>query len=289
VNNPQNKILVLTPRRRISLWDMIQFFAGDFALLQSLKSTKHTLTVLKEVNPADIPDEKKRTQLVDILTKLSSLWVKIDLIGEVEMIQNVIHHLENAPYKNYSEVTEAIGMIISKTQTELEVRSFAYIPFDKDQYFEGDKLFGDDVKRACSEEINAHIKDSGNCLAADLNTAAVFHLMLVAEFGMRALATQLKVKIKNTPTKEAGWAKLIEGIKKKIEIRTAKNEKKQSKKEREFLKFCRLANEQIFFFKEIWRDNTMHAQVRFNESEALGVFERVKKLMQLLAKRISLK
>ena len=113
--------------------------------------------------------------------------------------------------------------------------------------------------------------------------------MLVAEFGMRALAIKLKVKSKNIPTKEAGWSKLIEGIKKKIEIRAAKNEKKQSKKEKEFLKYCRLANEQIFFFKEIWRDNTMHAMVRFNESEALGVFERVKKLMQILATRIPLK
>ena len=289
MNNISNKTLVLAPHRRISFWDMIPFFAGDFELLQHLKSIRHRLTVLKEVKPADIPDEKKRMQLVRVLTKLSHLWGKIDLMGDLEMTQDVIHHLKNTPYKNYSEVTEALGIIISKTQTELESRSFACIPFGKDRYFEEDALFGKEVRQACSDEINAHIKDAGNCLAAELNTAAVFHLMLVAEFGMRALAGCLKVELNNIPTKEAGWAGLIKKIKKEIERREAENEIKQDKEEKEFLKICRLSNEQVFFFKEIWRDKTMHAQVRFNEPEALGVFERVNKFMEILATRIPLK
>lgn len=281
--------LVLTPHCRISLWDMIQFSAEDFLLLQHLKSIKHRLTVLKEARPDGIPDEKKRMQLARVLTKLSHLWVKIDLIGDLEMTQDVIHHLKNTPYKNYSEATEALGMIISKTQTELESRSFACIPFGKDQYFEEDALFGNEVRQACSDEVNAHIKDAGNCLAADLNTAAVFHLMLVAEFGMRTLADYLKVELENTPTKEAGWASLIKKIKTEIERREKENENAKNKEEKEFLKICRLSNEQVFFFKEIWRDNTMHAQIRFNEPEALGVFERVKTFMKILVTRIPLK
>jgi hypothetical protein len=182
--------LVPTPHRRISLWDMIQFYAGDFELLQRLKSIRHTLTVLKDGNPAGIPDERKRVQLVRVLTELSHLWVKIDLIGDLEMTQDVIHHLKNTPYKNYSEVTEALGMIISKTQTELEALSFACIPINKDRFFEQSELFGKTVKEAASEEINSEIKAAGNCLAAELNTAAVFHSIRAAERGARSSASE---------------------------------------------------------------------------------------------------
>lgn len=281
--------LVLTPRCRISLWDMIQLFMRDFEVPQRLWSVWSSLKESRQDDPAGTPSTAERKKIISTLDATAELWLKIDLTGDLEMIQNVISCLKNTPYKNYSEVTEALGIIISKTRTELEALSFACIPINKDRFFEQSELFGKAVKEACSDEINAHIKDAGNCLAAELNTAAAFHLMLVAEFGMRALANCLKVELKNIPTKEAGWSSLIKKIKKEIERRETENEATQNKEEKEFLKICRLSNEQVFFFKEIWRDNTMHAQIRFNEAEALGVFERVKKFMQILETRIPLK
>ena len=136
---------------------MIQFSTKDFSVLQRLKSTWHTLKILRDENPAGIPDEKKRMQLVGILNEATRLWALIDLIGEAEMIQNVIYHLKSTPNINYSEVAEAVRMIILKTNAELELRSFAYIPFDKSQFFEQTELFGRAVKEAASEEINSEI------------------------------------------------------------------------------------------------------------------------------------
>ena len=50
--------------------------------------------------------------------------------------------------------------------------------------------------KSAKDDIGA----AGNCYAADLHTAAVFHLMRVAEKGMKALARHLGIK-KVTKTK----------------------------------------------------------------------------------------
>jgi len=291
MKTPSKNRLVLTPHCRISLWDMIEFSSKDFAVLQRLKTTLHTLRVLQEENPAGILDDKKRHQLAGILSDVKLLWAKIDLIGELEMIQDVSDRLNNIPNINYSEVAESVRVIISKTSNELELRSFAYIPFDKTQFFEQSELFGKAVKEASSEETNSEIKAAGNCLAAELNTAAIFHLMRVAEFGMRALARRLRVKVKRNTIDSAGWTEIINNIGGATAVRWKKlpKAKKARRKATDFLKFCEVAADELNVFKEIWRNNVMHASGNYKESEALYVFERVKDFMQRLAKQVPLK
>jgi hypothetical protein len=269
---------------------MIQFTARDFTVLQRLKSTWHTLKILRDENPAGIPDEKKRTQLVDLLNEVFRMWVKIGLIGEAEMVENVIYHLTNVPNKNYSEVAESVRLIILKTHNELDLRSFAYIPIDRDCFFEQSELFGKAVKEAASEEINSEIKAAGNCLAAGLNTAAVFHAIRTAEMGMRCLASRLRAKIDRDGERikidEATWEELIKGINKRIESEKlklkAKRKVKSQFRDYEILvsQFNRLKDD---------RNEVMHTHGDYKASEALGVFERVRDFMQRLAKRIPLK
>jgi len=45
--------------------------------------------------------------------------------------------------------------------------------------------------------------------------------------------------------------------------------------------------DEIFIFKENWRNNTMHSITSYNESEAKGIFDRVKNFMQRLSKQVS--
>lgn len=291
MKTPSKNRLVLTPHCRISLWDMIEFSAKDFDVVQRLKTTLHTLRVLQEENPAGILNDKKRHQLRGILHEVTQLWVKIDLIGELDTIQEVSDRLNDVPNINYSKVAESVRMIISKTRNELEFRSFAYIPSDKAEYFEQSELFGDAVKEAASEEINSEIRAAGNCLAAELNTAAIFHLMRVAEFGMRALARRLRVKVKRNTIDSAGWTEIINNIGDATTVRWKKlpKAKKARKQATDFLKFCEVAADELNVFKEIWRNNVMHASGNYKESEALYVFDRVKDFMQRLVKQFPLK
>src|SRR5690606_2199938 len=73
--------------------------------------------------------------------------------------------------------------------------ALALVPPEKAKFFESDELFGTEVATAFPS-ARQDIKDAGNCLALDLNTAAVFHLMRVMEVGVKAMARHLKVRIK---------------------------------------------------------------------------------------------
>jgi hypothetical protein len=119
-------------------------------------------------------------------------------------------------------------------------------------------------------------------LAADLDTAAVFHLMLVAEFGLRALAKHLKVKIKRD-LEYADWDEVIRGIQAKLDsIKHPRGKKRQAE-----LEFYRPLLSECSEFKDVWRNNIMHARRRYIHHEALGVFNRVSDFMCRLATRVS--
>jgi hypothetical protein len=78
-------------------------------------------------------------------------------------------------------------------EKELAQRKLVFIPPNLVEYLEQEKLFGDAVYENFPS-ARGDIRDAGNCLAAGLNTAAVFHLMRVVELGLRALAKKLHVK-----------------------------------------------------------------------------------------------
>lgn len=177
----------------------------------------------------------------------------------------------------------------SEIEMALSERHLIIVNPNKVEFFRGGRrLFGEKVL-AAFPSAGAEIEAAGNCLALELNTAAVFHLMRTAEFGMRALAVHLKVRLKRKPIEHGGWNELIEQIECKIRARRQRYDasRKKNKKELEFLKFCRMMADELFIFKEIWRNNTMHSISSYNTGEANGVFDRVKSFMQRLAERVS--
>jgi len=141
---------------------------------------------------------------------------------------------------------------------ELQLIRLAVIPSDKAAFFEQEDLFG--IKGVCSNELNSEIKSAGNCLAADLNTAAVFHLMRVAEYGLRGLAKMIHVKIKHD-LDLADWGELIRGIEKKVSLLELKKRTKGN--EQKILFYSSLLSD-LKGFKHIWRNRTMHARASYN-------------------------
>jgi hypothetical protein len=113
--------------------------------------------------------------------------------------------------------------------------------------------------------------------------------MRVAELGMRALARHLKVKVKRNTIDSANWTEIIKNIGDQTAERWKKlpKSKQGRRKAVEFLKFCEVAADELNVFKEIWRNNTMHAGLPYNEHEAHGVFIRVRDFMQRLSTKVS--
>jgi hypothetical protein len=193
--------------------------------------------------------------------------------------------------KNVSEIYAILQDLQADFVKELMAIKLAFIPASKEQYFEEEFLFGqqvyEEVHKSCAD-----LKDAGNCIAADLHTAAVFHLMRIVEIGLRELANDLGVKVKKTPLDYAGWESVVKAIDDKL---AAKLPKARGPKKTAALKFKQdlLADFKSF---EVTRNEIMHCRWRCNEPEAMGVYMRVRDFMQRLAgtlkapkKRIHLK
>ena len=80
---------------------------------------------------------------------------------------------------------------------------------------------------------------------------------------------------------------ILSHIENKIEERGEKNKIKRNRREFEFLKFCRILADELYRFKEYDRNETMHTIRSYNESEAKGVFDRVRDFMQKLSSKVS--
>lgn len=139
-----------------------------------------------------------------------------------------------------------------------------------------------DMIPACKEDCH----EAYYCYALERNTASVFHAMRVSEYGLRHVARKVRVTLtdkgKPHPIEYATWDKVIAGIKKKIE---EARQLSQGPKKIARLQFWSSAAENCTYIRDIWRNEVSHTRRTYNDHEALGILERVKSFMQLLAEK----
>jgi hypothetical protein len=182
-----------------------------------------------------------------------------------------------------AEINAEIEGIQESFKKELKERKFAFIPSGKDRFFERDALFGPVVHQNF-KGAHDHIKNAGNCLAADLNSAAVFHLMCVAEVGLRALSKKLKVKTvkKSVPIELGTWEDIIKALEVKVSAsypRTKKGHQESDVYKGVFIEYRA--------FKDFWRNKVMHTRADYSATDAASAFEHVRAFMQRLAETVS--
>jgi hypothetical protein len=136
--------------------------------------------------------------------------------------------------------------------------------------------------RACSEEIDAAI----DCHALGYNTASVFHLMRIAENGLRALSHSLQVSFPKTgtPIEWAQWQELIDQIRSKGGQHAnalPKGEGRDAARD-----FYSGAVGQFEGFKDKYRNAVMHVRASYTELDALSAMHHVRDFMNGLSRKI---
>lgn len=174
-------------------------------------------------------------------------------------------------------VSRAIWFELRRDKAVLIPRRYA-------SYVDASDLFGEEVS-TCFPEAVDDIRDAGNCIAVELPSAAVFHLMRVAEFGLRRLGKTVAVKLtdkgKPVAIEYADWTKVITGVRNSID---EKRKLPAGSKKAKLLDALSRSVDQCEYFKDIWRNEVSHTRTRYNLSEAEGVLERVKDFMQALTR-----
>ena len=138
------------------------------------------------------------------------------------------------------------------------------------------------VFKAAANEID----DALNCYATNYSTAAVFHLMRIAEHGLRALAKERKIKLpKGKPVEWGTWQDILKEVKSTVE--TIGKTKRPGPGKDDALSFYNGAIAHFEAFKDQYRNLVMHVRKRYEPWEALIALNHVRDFMNGLSLKIT--
>lgn len=262
-------------------------FVGALAQVQQMEDAMLTSSIISAAGksgPLPIPEDQ-RAGGQSAVERLSLRCVAMRLTASAAVGAEAYATLVPNDYMppNPAVVSASLKAFRTAIMTELSAVTFASVPVEKRQFFCQANPFGDDVALAFQDAAE-DIRDAGNALALGLDTAAVFHLMRVAETGLRTLASHCRVKIKKTPLEWADWVTLIEGIRSK-KVTPLIQKKRGPKKESE-MEFYRGSLGEFEAFKDAFRNKVMHSRVRYDEYQAASIYVHVKAFMNRLAARL---
>ena len=208
--------------------------------------------------------------------------------GLTDASKQIWHTLRHVKWQSnefdYSVLCAELRHVINAILLDVDERIFLQVDPGLREYVDNAKLFGDAVLKAFPDAED-DIREAGNCLAADCSTAAVFHLMRVAEHGLRALAYDRRITLpKDKPIDLATWEDLLKELEKAED--TIRNFPKTEAREAQF-DFFHGAMMELKRFKNKFRNRAAHTRESFDRNEAMSAFTHVKAFMQILASRIS--
>ena len=128
------------------------------------------------------------------------------------------------------------------------------------------------------------ITEGVDCYALNHHTASVFHMMRVAEIGMRALARERQVSFPKHPLEWADWQNILDETEKKA--RAATVGMPRGPKKDAMQAFYNGAIGQLHGFKDTYRNVVMHVRRSYNELDALRAINQVRDFMNGLSAKI---
>jgi len=162
---------------------MIEHFALQFCEAYA-KLARHIDAVLlretedrpKQLKDRELGDGYKRfvaqEAIAPIMSEIERLGFDAELVGRVKRLfarladPNSRSWTAELLLDSLTEIRRAIGL-------ELQKHKFAHLHSPNGQYFEQERLFGDEVYKKF-KSARQEIRDAGNCLAVSLPTASVF-------------------------------------------------------------------------------------------------------------------
>jgi hypothetical protein len=138
---------------------------------------------------------------------------------------------------------------------------------------------------AAFKSAEPEINDGIDCYACGHSTAAVFHMMRVAELGLRALARERQISWPKKPIEWAEWQELIGHI--DSSGRSAAMLLPKGLERDAALSFYSGAAGQFHALKDKYRNLVMRFRASYGELEAAQAINQVKDFMNGLSLRVS--
>lgn len=208
-------------------------------------------------------------------------------------LQDILKEAETKPLLAQQLAIHARSAAKAVTE-ELHHRKFLYVVPAFYSYIDHERLFGDVVWQRFPS-ARPDVTEAGNCLAAECNTAAVFHLMRVTEWGLRAFATHLGVRslrsqkksgrVHLTPVAYSTWETILKQLGARVDTKLKKL--RPGPRKQAWQEFYGSALEEIHAIKDTYRNHVMHTRQQFAPEDAAAVLSHVKRLMVRLSSNVS--
>ena len=259
---------------------MLRIYADKYILLGELLADARVLFELDE-NFEEIDGERKlnengRKDCSVELCRLLNVSKQLELTFSKALIESRI------PISNVPETEEAFNILVDAVRLELKNRLFLFVPPHRAEFYEMDSILSAATKIAFPTPYE-ELREAGNCLAAGMNSATVFHAMRAAEIGVRAFGSALGVAFPSHPLELADWQNILEQSESKIgDMRKLP---KGTHKDEE-LYFYSQAAIQFRYFKDGWRVRAMHGRATYSEPQAKEILNHVRDFFESLAGRL---
>lgn len=283
--------MLIAPQRIVSLWEMIEIL-NKGNLVASVSAIGSLCKYLQMAHRECI--EAKRPGIVIDQAQADVMIQGTIFLGEVSRdlgmvsasaasadVREVIARIPGTKAKGYELDLFQIGQLagsleyqIRAFRDEIDARAlFVMNPIHVSFYAPTTPLFGeavDDAFPAAAQEI----ADAGKCRAAGLWTASVMHLMRAIEEPLNSLAQRFGVDTGQN------WNTALTQI--EAELR-ARNKSQHGENEEQW---ASEASAHLRAVKNAWRNYAQHGRARYNEEEAVSIWNNVQSLMQTLAKKL---
>ncbi len=247
-------------------------------------ANSNALSVALAGGPKTAPDADELFVITNLLRNLVDLCNEVKLVDAKQKINLTLSHLDLNPNEVDSSLGADLRNVFDVFMSDLWARVFVQVPARFIDFIDCDLLFGEAVATKFKSAL-PDIREAGNCMAVGSNTAAVFHLMRVAEYGLRALAHDRRIKLdKNKPIDLSTWEEVIKGLEKAEQA--IQGYPKTHAREAQ-LDFYHGAMMEVRGFKGKFRNRVMHSRESYDPHEAMSAFTHVQKFMQVLSSRIA--
>jgi len=173
-----------------------------------------------------------KPEVTEVVLKLFEDTQAVALkIGNQELLDLAATSATNV--KHRADINVASLRVYTQTVKDSILRyafygKFLYVEHDRREMIDKPTLLGSQVSLVFPNAM-ADIRDAGNRLAAEFNTAAVFHLMRVVEWGLRYLCASVQLtalkqttkggKVKSTPLSYSQWEDMLNQLQLKIDAK----------------------------------------------------------------------
>jgi hypothetical protein len=166
---------------------MLRFYAEKFLAIGEYLSQMEMALLNKTIGP---PPETVVEDLKTKLRKAKNLCQSLDLKWTIKQIDRTTQQISaNWP----EEAATLLADCRVRLREELEDCVFLKIDASKISYAAADWLLDTPIESIFPSTIK-EFQRAGRCFALDENTACMFHLMRVVDFGLRSVATRLGIE-----------------------------------------------------------------------------------------------